>query len=55
MNTGDIDLIYSMCSFDKAWRPKDLSPWCAVFSEEDLQVNQTKFPAIEKLCLKIEK
>ena len=30
MNTGDIDLIYSMCSFDKAWRPKDLSPWCAV-------------------------
>jgi multiple inositol-polyphosphate phosphatase/2,3-bisphosphoglycerate 3-phosphatase len=38
--TGDIDLIYSMCSFDKAWRPKDLSPWCAVFNEEDLQVNQ---------------
>ncbi|XP_032795585.1 multiple inositol polyphosphate phosphatase 1 [Daphnia magna] len=35
---GDIDLMYSMCSFDKAWRPKDLSAWCAVFNENDLQI-----------------
>lgn len=35
---GDIELLYNMCSFDKAWRPKKRSPWCAVFSEEDLKV-----------------
>lgn len=35
---ADIDMMYSMCSFDKAWRPKDLSPWCAVFSQQDLEV-----------------
>jgi hypothetical protein len=39
MKTEEVDLMYSMCSFDKAWRPKDLSPWCAVFNEDDLQVN----------------
>jgi len=27
-----------MCSFDKAWRPKKLSPWCAAFSREDLEI-----------------
>ena len=35
---GDIDMMYTMCSFDKAWRPKELSPWCAVFSRDDLEV-----------------
>ncbi|EFX64111.1 hypothetical protein DAPPUDRAFT_327766 [Daphnia pulex] len=27
-----------MWRFDKAWRPKDLSPWWAVFNEDDLQI-----------------
>ena len=31
-------MMYTMCSFDKAWRPKELSPWCAVFSRDDLEV-----------------
>ena len=35
----DIDLMYNMCSFDKAWRPKKLSPWCAAFSQSDLEVS----------------
>ena len=36
--TDDIERLYMMCSFEKAWRPKKLSPWCAAFSEEDLEV-----------------
>lgn len=35
----DIDLMYNMCSFDKAWRPKKLSAWCAAFSQSDLEVS----------------
>lgn len=27
-----------MCSYEKAWRPRELSPWCAVFSQHDLEV-----------------
>ena len=30
--------MFTMCSFEKAWRPKKLSPWCSVFSKEDLEV-----------------
>lgn len=29
--------MYDMCRFDKAWTPDRLSPWCAVFSKEDLK------------------
>jgi len=38
LSLDDIDRFYMMCSFEKAWRPKKLSPWCAVFSENDLEI-----------------
>lgn len=38
LNLTDINMLYTMCSFEKAWRPKKLSAWCAVFSEEDLEI-----------------
>ncbi|XP_067005691.2 multiple inositol polyphosphate phosphatase 1 [Anabrus simplex] len=30
--------MYDMCRFDKAWNVERLSPWCAVFSEDELKV-----------------
>jgi len=38
LNITVIDMLYQMCSFEKAWRPKKLSAWCAVFNEEDLEI-----------------
>ncbi|KAJ9582182.1 hypothetical protein L9F63_003469 [Diploptera punctata] len=33
-----INDMYDMCRFDKAWNIRDISPWCAVFSSEELQL-----------------
>lgn len=38
LSLDEIEKLYMMCSFEKAWRPKKLSPWCAVFSEDDLEI-----------------
>ena len=38
LSLAEVDMMYLMCSFDKAWRPKKLSPWCAAFSRHDLEV-----------------
>lgn len=34
----DIDLMYEMCRFGKAIEPDSTSVWCAIFSQEDLEV-----------------
>lgn len=33
-----LDEMYNMCRFDKAWNVRQISPWCAVFSKEELQL-----------------
>lgn len=33
-----LDEMYDMCRFDKAWNIRNVSPWCAVFSKEELQL-----------------
>lgn len=33
-----INAMYLMCSYDKAFKPNEVSPWCAVFTEEQLKV-----------------
>lgn len=33
-----MDEMYDMCRYDKAWNIKNISPWCAVFSKEELKV-----------------
>ena len=34
----DINLMYDMCRFEKAWDPHLTSVWCAPFDEQDLKV-----------------
>lgn len=33
-----IDAMYDACRYQKAWSVTELSPWCAVFSKEELHV-----------------
>lgn len=33
-----IDAIYDACRYEKAWTVTKLSPWCAVFSKEELRI-----------------
>lgn len=33
-----LDEMYAMCRYDKAWDIRRISPWCAVFSKEELQL-----------------
>lgn len=33
-----INAMYLMCSYDKAFKPNEVSPWCAVFTEEQLKI-----------------
>ena len=35
---SDVELMYLACSFETAWNPSRLSPWCAVFSQNDFEV-----------------
>ncbi|XP_045535603.1 multiple inositol polyphosphate phosphatase 1 [Papilio machaon] len=32
-----INSMYQMCRYDKAWNVAQISPWCAVFTKEDLK------------------
>ncbi|XP_034110590.2 multiple inositol polyphosphate phosphatase 1-like [Drosophila albomicans] len=34
----DIDMMYKMCRFELAWKPKESSVWCAVFRPEEVTV-----------------
>ncbi|XP_063240305.1 multiple inositol polyphosphate phosphatase 1-like [Bacillus rossius redtenbacheri] len=38
LNIHQINMMYDMCRYDKAWQVKQLSPWCAVFSSKELQL-----------------
>lgn len=39
--------MYDMCRYDKSWKVDSVSPWCAVFSEEDLRVLEYKEDLVE--------
>ncbi|XP_034242728.1 multiple inositol polyphosphate phosphatase 1-like [Thrips palmi] len=38
LSMDNIDLMWEMCRYDKAWKYVSLSPWCAAFTEDDLKV-----------------
>jgi len=35
---SQVSLMWDMCRFEKAWFPSDVSPWCLVFTDEDLKL-----------------
>lgn len=38
LSLDNVDLMWEMCRYDKAWRYVSLSAWCAAFTEDDLKV-----------------
>ena len=34
----DMELMHDMCRFDLMWTPNKISPWCRVFSDDDLEI-----------------
>lgn len=34
----DVSLMYKFCAYETAWNLADYSPWCAFFTDEQLQV-----------------
>ena len=38
LSLENVDLMWEMCRYDKAWRYISLSPWCSAFTEDDLKV-----------------
>ncbi|CAL1678426.1 unnamed protein product [Lasius platythorax] len=38
ISTETIDAMYDACRYEKAWTVTKLSPWCAVFSKEELRI-----------------
>lgn len=38
LSTEKIDAIYDACRYEKAWTVTKLSPWCAVFSKQELRI-----------------
>ena len=38
LSLEDLDMMYLMCNFDTAWTPSKTSPWCRVFSDQELRV-----------------
>lgn len=38
ISTETIDAMYDVCRYEKAWTVIKLSPWCAVFSKEELRI-----------------
>ncbi|XP_012536739.1 multiple inositol polyphosphate phosphatase 1 isoform X2 [Monomorium pharaonis] len=38
ISADKIDAMYDACRYQKAWSVTELSPWCAVFSKEELRV-----------------
>ncbi|XP_049811872.1 multiple inositol polyphosphate phosphatase 1 isoform X1 [Schistocerca nitens] len=38
IGVADAEVMYLTCTFETAWEKRGVSPWCSVFSEEDLKV-----------------
>lgn len=38
ISSDDIKLMYTTCGFETAWFPNEVSPWCTIFTEKDLQI-----------------
>ncbi|KAL7290244.1 hypothetical protein TKK_0015946 [Trichogramma kaykai] len=38
IHNDSIQLMYDMCRYDKAWNIAELSPWCSVFSKQELMI-----------------
>ncbi|XP_014471719.1 PREDICTED: multiple inositol polyphosphate phosphatase 1-like [Dinoponera quadriceps] len=38
ISVDKIDVMYDACRYEKAWTVTKLSPWCAVFSKEELRI-----------------
>ncbi|KAE8750599.1 hypothetical protein FOCC_FOCC002579 [Frankliniella occidentalis] len=38
LSMENVDLMWEMCRYDKAWKYVSLSPWCSAFTEDDLKV-----------------
>ncbi|XP_031777741.1 multiple inositol polyphosphate phosphatase 1 [Nasonia vitripennis] len=38
INNDSVQLMYDMCRYEKAWEVNRLSPWCAIFSSDELKV-----------------
>ncbi|XP_052758192.1 multiple inositol polyphosphate phosphatase 1-like [Galleria mellonella] len=38
LSSNDIYSIYELCRFDRSWTPTLKSPWCSVFTDDDLVV-----------------
>ena len=36
----DVNLMYDICRYERAFRPEQASPWCSGLSEENLKVSQ---------------
>merc|ERR1712012_1027991 len=34
----DMELMHDMCRFDLMWTPNKISPWCRVFSDDELEI-----------------
>ena len=34
----ELDMMYLMCNFETAWRPAVTSPWCRMFSDQELRM-----------------
>ena len=45
----DIILMYDICRYEKAWYPNQVSYWCALFDNDDLEVCLIKRFEINKL------
>ncbi|KAJ9582188.1 hypothetical protein L9F63_003475, partial [Diploptera punctata] len=38
LKQDDIDAMYNACRYEKSWHLSEVSPWCSVFSESELQI-----------------
>ncbi|KAF5284394.1 hypothetical protein FQA39_LY17069 [Lamprigera yunnana] len=38
LNESLVEDMYDMCRYEKAWYPRDLSPWCAAFNVKQLKL-----------------
>ncbi|KAI5694682.1 hypothetical protein M8J75_003175 [Diaphorina citri] len=38
LTAADVKLMYTTCAFETAWHPEFESPWCTIFSRQDLEL-----------------
>ncbi|CAG7833584.1 unnamed protein product [Allacma fusca] len=38
LTLAEVELLHQTCSFETAWTPDGLSPWCAIFDEDDFEI-----------------